>query len=125
MAALNNPKLTVEVNSNTSLAICTASVDVALSDFELALITLLHPEVHLGAKVVGIDPVFDDDLFTFDSQPVTNVGTFIFQKTVSRSTINEDSPDNDELIARFSLVSADFAQLNKNVDSPELDGDFS
>jgi hypothetical protein len=123
MAALSNPKLAVEVNTNTNQAICTASVDVVLSDFESALLTLLHPEVHLGAKVVGVDPVFDNDLFKFDSQPVTNRGSFIFQKTVSRDTIDEDI-GNDELIARFSLVSADFAQLNVNVNSPELEGNF-
>jgi hypothetical protein len=107
MAELSNPSLQITLISSSSEADVLATVDVGLTPFEQGLIALLGLPVELRCRLRGADPLFDDDQFTFDPQPVTGSNTFTFARRLPQSTLDEDSAptDGDELYVRFRLVS--------------------
>ena len=130
MAQLLNPVLAIQLVSGTSNADCTATVDVALTPFELFLITAAGLRLQLRCTLMGADSGAtggDDFLFRFPSQDVATGGGFAFQATVSRSTLDEDSfpAGNDEVFAQFTLESAEPTfPVNVVSNSPEISGDF-
>ncbi|BAZ30441.1 hypothetical protein NIES4074_29010 [Cylindrospermum sp. NIES-4074] len=126
MATLSNPALSIKLIAGSSNANVVATVNVALSPLEIFLLGN-GLSLQLKSKLVGDDDGFtgkDDDLFFFPTQKVTNGGTFTFQATVSRGTLDEDY-GNDEVFANFTLQSTEAVfPLVKSIKSNVISGNF-
>jgi hypothetical protein len=128
MAAVFNPRLTINLIASTSDTDVIGTVDVSFTPFETFLINGAGLRYLLKCKLIGEDSGFNgsnDDLFIFQAQTITAPGTFTFRSNVNRSTLDEDSVGNDEIFAEFTLQSAEpsfpFAQ---STNSPVISGDF-
>lgn len=127
MATLSNPALSIKLIAGSSNANVVATVNVALSPLEIFLLGN-GLTLQLKSKLVGDDEGFtgkNNDLFFFPTQKVIKAGTFTFQATVSRGTLDEDLVGNDEVFANFTLQSTEAVfPLVKSSNSDVISGKF-
>lgn len=127
MASLTNPSLKIELISGTNNAKVTGTIKVGFTAFEK--FNIEHGvRFRLYCRLVGDDAGFnggDDDLYLYPRKTLTAGGVYTFAKTLSRNTLDEDSIGEDEVYARFRLVSTEPSfPVNITKESAVISGDF-
>lgn len=129
MPKLSNPKLQIDLVSGTTKRKLTAKVDVAFDANEEGFIKLI-PTIRskIRCEIMGSDSGFNgsnDHITWMTSQFTAKDGTVTFTKTVSSSSLDEDSIGEDEIIARFSCVNnSPVLFAASQIDTPEVSGSF-
>lgn len=111
MPALTNPKLKIQTISGSNNAKVTAEVTVNFHPQEETNIKILGLKCRLRCRVWAEDGGFngdDDPLFSMSTKTITKDGTYTFERTVSRDTLDEDWEGNDEIYAKFALNAVAF-----------------
>jgi len=129
MPVLSSPTLSLTLVAGTSNVKVAASVKVSFDDPEETLMKLLSLKYKLRCRIYGEDSGFngaDDSLFSIASKTITGDGTYKFEKTVNRSSLDEDWEGNDEIYAKFSgqTTSASFPFVTHPKQSDSITGNF-
>lgn len=133
MATLSNPTLQINANSTNSANVdVIATVSVDLSRLDEFIVGNGLADLTLTAKLRGEDAGLrggDEDLFLFNSAPkIFNDGTYTFQATIPRGTLNEDKliGARDEIYSNFNLLSSEKTfPVNEFASSGILEGQYS
>ncbi len=107
MPTLSDPKLAITVATGSGNATVTVSVDVSFTQGEKSLMGVF-PDLDyiVTCKALGADTVGDDDnLFQVGfAQIRDDQDDLTFSRLVAKSELDEDSPGDDEIYARFTCV---------------------